>query len=45
MQELLNKLPEEMRECKKIKEGKLDVEVKVRKKGEKLFELLDLRAV
>lgn len=43
-QELLAKLPEELRKGKKIKEGDLVVEVKVRETGN-MLELLDLRAV
>ena len=43
-QQLLAKLPEEVRKGKKIKEGTLPVEVKVRETGN-MVELLDLRAV
>ena len=42
-QVLLAKLPEDQRKGKKIKEGKLLVEVKVREVGSKLLELLDLQ--
>jgi CRISPR-associated protein Cmr6 len=44
-QQLLANLPEDIRNGKKIKEGKLKVEVKVRRSGDKYFELLDLRQV
>ena len=44
-QALLAKLPEDQRKGKKIKEGKLEVEVKVRKISDSYFELLDLRAI
>jgi CRISPR-associated protein Cmr6 len=41
--EFLAKLPEDQRNGKKIKEGKLVVEITVRESGEKMLELLEIR--